>query len=64
MPKDLDASRDAAAAPRAQLQRIFDAPLLRAARQLIDLGAVSDVRVPQSGPSQLSSADLEALFAP
>jgi hypothetical protein len=49
MPIDFDASRDAAAALRAQLQRIFDAPLRRAARQLIDLGAVSDVRVLQSG---------------
>ena len=49
MPIDSDASRDAAVDPRAQLQRIFDAPLRRAARHLIDLGAVSDVRVLQSG---------------
>ncbi len=49
MPIDFDASRDAAVAPGAQLQRIFDAPLRRAAQQLIDLGAVSDVRVLQSG---------------
>src|SRR5271155_3200810 len=48
MPMDLDASRDAAA-PHAQLQRIFDAPLRRAAQQLIDVGAVSDVRILQNG---------------
>src|SRR5271155_770780 len=48
MPMDLDASRDAAA-PHAQLQRIFDAPLRRAAQQLIDLGGVSDVRILQNG---------------
>jgi hypothetical protein len=49
MPIDFDASHDAAAAPRAQLQGIFDAPLRRAAQQLIDLGGVSDVRVLQNG---------------
>jgi superfamily II DNA or RNA helicase len=49
MPIDFDASPDAAAAPRAQLQRIFDAPLRRAAQQLIDVGGVSDVRVLQNG---------------
>jgi superfamily II DNA or RNA helicase len=49
MPIDFDASRDAAAAPQAQLQRIFDAPLRSAAQQLIDLGGVSDVRVLQNG---------------
>src|SRR5271167_389774 len=43
-----DASR-AAAAPLAQPQRIFDAPLHHAAQQLIDLGGVSDVRVLQNG---------------
>ena len=48
MPIDFDASPDAAA-PLAQLQRIFDAPLHRAAQQLIDLGEVSDVRVLQNG---------------
>src|SRR5216684_481683 len=48
MPIDFDASRDAAA-PLAQLQRIFDAPLYGAAQQLIDLGEVSDVRVLQNG---------------
>src|SRR5467141_3639627 len=48
MPRDFDASRDAAA-PLAQLQSIFDAPLHRAAQQLIDLGRVSDVRVLQNG---------------
>jgi superfamily II DNA or RNA helicase len=48
MPIDFEASHDAAA-PNAQLQRIFDAPLRRAAQQLIDLGAVSDVRVLQNG---------------
>src|SRR5271155_4923050 len=48
MPMDLDASRDAAA-PHAQLQRIFDAPLRRAAQQLIDRGGVSDVRILQNG---------------
>jgi superfamily II DNA or RNA helicase len=49
MPIDFDASPDAAAAPLAQLQRIFDTPLHRAAQQLIDLGGVSDVRVLQNG---------------
>src|ERR1700738_4193906 len=49
MPIDSDASRDAAAAPLAQLHRIFDGPLHRAAQQLIDLGGVSDVRVLQNG---------------
>src|SRR3979411_691868 len=49
MPIDSDASRDAAAAPLAQLQRIFDAPLYGAAQQLIDLGGVSEVRVLQNG---------------
>src|SRR6266849_2212090 len=48
MPIDFDASRDAAA-PLAQLKRIFDAPLYGAAQQLIDLGGVSDVRVLQNG---------------
>ncbi len=47
MPIDLDASSDAA--PLAHLQQIFDAPLHRAAQQLIDLGGVSDVRVLQGG---------------
>ncbi len=46
---DSDASRDAAVDLRAQLQRLFDAPLRRAAQHLIDIGAVSDVRVLQSG---------------
>jgi hypothetical protein len=45
---NLDTSRDAAA-PRAELQRIFDAPLRRAAQQLIDLGGVSDARILQNG---------------
>src|SRR3981189_709444 len=49
MPIDSDASRDAAAAPLAQLQRIFDAPLYGAAQQLIDLGGGCDVRVLQNG---------------
>jgi len=49
MPIDSDASYDAAAAPLAQLHRIFDGPLHRAAQQLIDLGGVSDVRVLQNG---------------
>jgi superfamily II DNA or RNA helicase len=49
MPIDFEASPDAAAAPSAQLQKIFDAPLRRAAQQLIDLGAVSDVRILQNG---------------
>ena len=37
------------AAARAQLERIFDAPLRRAAQQLIDLGGISDVRILQNG---------------
>lgn len=45
MPMDFDASIDAA--PLALLQ--LDSPLYRAARQLIDLGGVSDVRVLQGG---------------
>ena len=45
MPTDIDASTDAA--PLAYLQ--LDAPLHRAAQQLIDLGGVSDVRVLQGG---------------
>src|SRR5882724_12207712 len=49
MPMNFDASPDAAAAPHAQPQRIFDGPLRRAAQQLIDLGGVSDVRVLQNG---------------
>ncbi len=49
MPIDFEASRDAAAAPHAQLQKTFDAPLRSAAQQLIDLGGVSDVRVLQNG---------------
>jgi hypothetical protein len=49
MPSDFEASHDAAAAPSAQPQKIFDAPLHRAAQQLIDLGAVSDVRILQNG---------------
>jgi superfamily II DNA or RNA helicase len=49
MPIDFDASRDTAVPPLAQLQRIFDPPLHRAAQQLIDLGEVSDVRVLQNG---------------
>jgi hypothetical protein len=49
MPIDIDASGDAAATPLAQLRTIFDAPLQRAAQQLIDLGAVSDVRILQNG---------------
>jgi superfamily II DNA or RNA helicase len=49
MPIDFNASLDAAAAPHAQLQRIFDAPLRRAAQQLIDHGGVSDVRILQNG---------------
>src|SRR5580700_3630526 len=49
MPRDFDASPDAAAAPLAQLQRTFDAPLRGAAQQLIDRGGVSDVRVLQNG---------------
>jgi superfamily II DNA or RNA helicase len=47
MPIDIDASSDAAPLPRPQ--QIFDAPLHRAAQQLIDLGGVSDVRVLQGG---------------
>src|SRR3984885_11709777 len=47
MPIDIDASGDAV--PLAYLQQIFDAPLHRAARQLIDLGGVSDVRVLRGG---------------
>jgi superfamily II DNA or RNA helicase len=47
MPIDIDASTDAT--PLAHLQPIFDAPLHRAAQQLIDLGGVSDVRVLQGG---------------
>src|SRR5258707_15280316 len=49
MPIDFEASRDAAAAPHAQLQKTFDAPLRSAPRQLIDRGGVSDVRVLQNG---------------
>src|SRR3981189_176669 len=49
MTLDFDASPDAAAAPLAQLQRIFATPLHRAAQQLIDLGGVSEVRVLQNG---------------
>src|SRR6266404_7510096 len=49
MPIDFDAPRDAAAPPLAQLQRIFSAPLHRAAQQLIDFGEVSDVRILQNG---------------
>src|SRR5260370_27228241 len=48
MPTDFDPPRDAAA-PLAQLQRIFDTPLHHAAQQLIDLGGVSDVRILQNG---------------
>src|ERR1700674_155151 len=47
MPTDIDASSDAA--PLAHARPIFDAPLRRAAQQLIDLGGVSDVRVLQGG---------------
>src|ERR1700722_19219645 len=47
MPIDIDASPDAA--PLAHLPQIFDAPLHRAAQQLIDLGGVSEVRVLQGG---------------
>jgi len=47
MPIDIDASSDAT--PLAHVQQIFDAPLHRAAQQLIDLGGVSDVRVLQGG---------------
>ncbi len=46
-----------AAACHSQLQSIFDAPLRRAARQLIDLGAVSDVRVLQGGRVVTGIAD-------
>src|SRR3979490_92687 len=48
MPINFDAPLDIAA-PLAQLPRIFDTPLRRAAQQLIDLGGVSDVRVLQNG---------------
>src|SRR5882672_940841 len=48
MPINFDAPLDIAA-PLAQLPRIFDTPLHRAAQQLIDLGGVSDVRVLQNG---------------
>jgi superfamily II DNA or RNA helicase len=48
MPIDLEAPDDAAA-PNAPLHSIFDPPLHRAAQQLIDLGAVSDVRILQQG---------------
>src|SRR3984885_14892029 len=48
MPIDIDASSDTAT-PLAHVQQIFDAPLHRAAQQLIDLGSVSDVRVLQGG---------------
>jgi superfamily II DNA or RNA helicase len=47
MPIDIDASSDTT--PLAHLQQVFDAPLHRAAQQLIDLGGVSDVRVLQGG---------------
>jgi superfamily II DNA or RNA helicase len=47
MPIDIDASSDAA--PLAHAHPIFDAPLRRAAQQLIDLGGVSEVRVLQGG---------------
>ena len=47
MPIDIDASSDAT--PLAYLQQNFDAPLHRAAQQLIDVGGVSDVRVLQGG---------------
>src|SRR5260370_39008065 len=47
MPIDIDASSDAT--PLAHVQQIFDAPLHRAAQQLIGLGGVSDVRVLQGG---------------
>ena len=49
MPVDFDASSDAAAAPRAQPQCAFDGPLRCAAQELIDLGAVSEVRVLRNG---------------
>jgi superfamily II DNA or RNA helicase len=49
MPIDFEASGNATAVSSAQLQGIFDAPLHRAAQQLIDLGAVSDVRILQNG---------------
>jgi superfamily II DNA or RNA helicase len=48
MPIDFDASRDTVAA-NVPLQRIFNPQLHRAAQQLIDLGAVSDVRILQEG---------------
>jgi superfamily II DNA or RNA helicase len=48
MPVNL-ASDDATAEPLASLQNTFDAPLYRAARQLIEAGGVSDVRVLQDG---------------
>ncbi len=47
MPIAIDASSDAI--PLAHVQQIFDAPLHRAAQQLIDLGGVSNVRVLQGG---------------
>ena len=47
MPIDTDASIDGP--PLAHPHTIFEAPLLRAAQQLIDLGGVSDVRVLQGG---------------
>src|SRR5271154_6432943 len=49
MPIDLESSRDPLAPPLAQLPSIFDTQLHRAAQQLIDLGAVSNVRVLQNG---------------
>jgi superfamily II DNA or RNA helicase len=48
MPIDIDASSDTTT-PLAHVQQIFDAPLHRAAQQLINLGGVSDVRVLQGG---------------
>jgi hypothetical protein len=62
MPIDLDGSRDAAAAPLAQLQRIFDAPLHRAAQQLIDLGGVSDGD--RQSPHQQGSLRRQGFSAP
>jgi len=37
------------AAPHALPQGTFDAPLVRAAQELIDMGAVADVRILQTG---------------
>jgi superfamily II DNA or RNA helicase len=49
MHKNADAAQDTDAAPNDPLRSVFEAPLHRAAQQLIDRGEVSDVRVLQDG---------------